>query len=73
MPYFVYRIRPFTQLDALATFESFPAASAAAKALRADPDEAGRGKIKVVFAKDGFEAEDLLSQVREPGPTLGDD
>ena len=72
MPYYVYRVRPFAQLDRLDEFPTFPLASAAAKGLRASQTPDAPGKIKVIFAANEFEAEDLLSQVREPGPS-GDD
>lgn len=76
MPYFVYRVRPYAQLDGLAHFDSFAEASRAAKALRSQSKaEAGaaRHRIKVIFAATALEAEDLLCEVREPGPVLGDD
>lgn len=72
MPYFVFNVKPFAQIDKLAEFVSFKEASAHAKALRAQPPTAGSGKIKVMFADKQQLAEDLLCQIREPGPT-GDD
>lgn len=69
MPYFVYRVRPFAQLDRLADFAAFKEASAHAKALRAAGAAAEGGRIKVIFAANPTEAEDLLCQIREPGPT----
>ncbi len=73
MPYFVYRIKPFTQLEEEARYESFAPASAHAKRLRAEglPDTE---RVKVIFAEDAFQAEDLLSQVRSrPAGPDGDD
>ncbi len=69
MPYYVYRVRPFAQLEQLADFVVFKDASAHAKALRAVADAPVDGKIKVIFAADPTQAEDLLCQIREPGPT----
>lgn len=71
MPYFIYRVKPFGQLEQLSAFETFPEASKHAKMLRltlATPTE----KVKVIFADDPLHAEDLLCQVRTAGPK-GDD
>jgi len=69
MPYFVYRVQPFAQLEKLAEFSAFKEASAHAKSLRiAQPG----ASIKVMFADTALQAEDLLLQVRERGPS-GDD
>ena len=72
MPYFVFNVKPFAQIDKLAEFASFKEASVHAKALRAQPPTGVDGKIKVMFADNEQLAEDLLCQIREPGPT-GDD
>lgn len=75
MPYYVFAVKPFAQLDKLAEFDSFKEASARAKGLRAAQDlDLGRDapRIKVMFAENQLAAEDLLLQVREAGPT-GDD
>jgi len=72
MPYFVFSVRPFAQIEKLAEFAAFKDASAHAKALRADKAVAGDVKVKVMFADNQQLAEDLLCQVREPGPA-GDD
>ena len=52
---------------------SFGEASARAKALRASPDRPADCTIKVIFAANEQEAEELLSQVRETAPGLVDD
>lgn len=64
MPYFVFAVKPFAQLDKLAEFDVFKEASAHAKALRAaqPPDDSAR--IKVIFAESQVEAVDLLNQLR---------
>ena len=72
MPYYIYRVKPFAQLEKLATFDAFTEASAQAKTLRAAQSTDTSGKIKVMFAEDELQAEDLLCQVRVPGPK-GDD
>jgi hypothetical protein len=70
MPYYVYRVFPFRRLERVEAAASFGAASARAKALRASPERPADCAIKVIFAADEHEAEDLLSQVREPAPGL---
>lgn len=72
MPYYIYRIQPLGVLCKLDQFERFAEASARAKALRADGTAGVPGKVKVMFAENELQAEDLLSQVREAGPS-GDD
>ena len=69
MPYYVYAVRPFAQLQPLAEFSTFAPASAHAKAQRAaTPPEPGL-RIRVMFAETALAAEDLLLAVREPGPS----
>ena len=72
MPYYIYLIKPLTPLDRLAEFATYNDASAHAKALRAQQTADAPGKIKIMFADHELQAEDLLSQVRTPGPK-GDD
>jgi hypothetical protein len=72
MPYFVFSVRPFAQIEKLAEFDGFKQASAHAKSLRAGQDGAADARVKVMFADNQQLAEDLLCQVREAGPT-GDD
>ena len=72
MPYYLYRILPLGVLRKLDEFERFADASARAKALRAADALGTAGKVKVMFAENELTAEDLLGQVREPGPS-GDD
>ena len=72
MPYYIYKIKPFSQFEKLAEFQAFKEASAHAKGLRAAHDGDLPGRIKVMFADDELQAEDLLCQTRTPGPK-GDD
>ena len=73
MPYFLYRVQPFAQLQSIAQYPSFPEASRAAKALRAaEPGQPGR-RVRVVFADNALAAEDLLLQVRDAPPGGDDD
>ncbi|MFZ9297663.1 MAG: hypothetical protein ACO24Y_04965 [Hylemonella sp.] len=69
MPYYIYRIKPFSILEMLGAHDAFAAASAQAKLLRAGLPADSPDRIKVMFADNPLQAEDLLSQVREPRPT----
>jgi hypothetical protein len=68
MPYFVFNVKPFAQIEKLAEFAAFREASAHAKALRAAQDVSA-GRIKVMFADNEQLAEDLLCQIRDPEPS----
>ena len=72
MPYYIYRVMPLGMVHKLSQFDGFREASAQAKRLRAADPPGAPGKVKVMFADNELQAEDLLSQVREAGPT-GDD
>lgn len=72
MPYYLYRVMPLGIVTKLDQFDRFGEASARAKALRAADPPGTPGKVKVMFADNELQAEDLLCQVREPGPS-GDD
>jgi hypothetical protein len=72
MPYFIYAVRPFAQLEQLGVSPTFPEASRQARSLRAsEPSGSGR-RIRIMFAEDALAAEDLLLQVRDAPPD-GDD
>ncbi len=73
MPYYIYEIveQPIRQLKKIGERPSFKEAGAEAKQLRAAGTYAGA--VKVVFAANELQAEDLLSQIREAPPLIGDD
>ncbi len=73
MPYFVYRIEtlPIKQLKKLDAFEAFRDASSYAKEVRSDLP--ANTLIKVIFAENELQAEDLLCTVREAKITGDDD
>lgn len=72
MPYYVYAVRPFAQLEQLGVHTAYRDASAQVKALRSAsrPDTATR--FRVMFAADALSAEDLLLAVRDPQPVADD-
>ena len=75
MPYFIYRVTefPVRQLEKLEQHDVYREASARAKQLRAELAEDSPAIIKMIHAESELQAEDLLNQVREPAPQLGDD
>jgi hypothetical protein len=73
MPYFVYKVFPFHRLERAAQFDAYRDASAAAKALRAEPGLAVDCKVRVMFAEDALTAELLLTEVHEPRPHIAED
>lgn len=72
MPYYIYRVKPFMQLEKLSEFDSFKEASAQAKILRTLEPIDPAIQIKVMFADNVLQAEELLCQPRVAGPK-GDD
>jgi len=73
MPYFVYKLMPFNMIEKLNQFDKFKDASNHAKALRKDvPADADYG-IKVIFAENELQAEDILNTPRGPGIMTGED
>lgn len=74
MPYFIYKVHaPLKNLEKVAQHASFKEASKAVKELRAAPGMAAGGMVRMIFAENELQAEDLLSQVRDPEPMVGDD
>lgn len=68
MPYFVYAVKPFAQLEQLAEFALYKDAASHARQLRAQQLQQDTARIRVIFAGTPLEAEDLLLQVRTPSP-----
>ncbi len=75
MPYYIYRIteRPLRMLEKLEQHEVYKEASARAKELRKAETTGAHGIIKMIHAENELQAEDLLNEIREPAPQLGDD
>jgi hypothetical protein len=64
LAYYIYRVFPFARLEKVTQFDAFKDASAEAKRLRATADKPADCRLKVIFAENELQAEDLLSQVR---------
>lgn len=75
MPYFIYRIteRPVKLLKNLEQHETYRNASVRVKELRAEQGADSSAIIKMIHAETELQAEDLLNEIRERQPELGDD
>lgn len=75
MPYYIYKLiqNPIVQMKKIEQHDEFRVASARAKELRRELALTEQCAVKMVLAENELVAEDLLSQVREPDPVLGDD
>lgn len=75
MAYFIYRITefPLRKLEMVEQHEAYREAKARVKQLREAQAENDPAFIRMIHAESELEAEDLLNQVREPLPQLGDD
>ncbi|MDZ4202378.1 MAG: hypothetical protein U1C96_09570 [Gallionella sp.] len=75
MAYFIYSVTefPIRQLQKLEQHEGYRDAAARVKQLRAELPEDSPAFVRMIHAETEFDAEDLLNQVREPQPELGDD
>ena len=75
MPYYIYHVTefPVRQLEKLEQYDKYKDASTRVKQLRAELTEGSPMTIRMIHAESELHAEDLLNQVREPVPELGDD
>ncbi len=75
MNYFIYRIteRPIRQLEKLEQRDTYRVASSRVKQLRNELPADSPATVTMIPAETELRAEDLLNQVREPVPELGDD
>lgn len=73
MPYYVFKVFAFRRLEKIDEFQAFKDASARAKALRREIVPGDDFQVKVIFADNELQAEDLLSQVREQPPMIAED
>ncbi len=75
MPYYIYQVTefPIRKLEKLEQHDVYREASARIKQLRTELTEGSPALIKMIHADSELQAEDLLNQVREPQPVLGDD
>ncbi len=75
MPYFVYRIRslgPVQRLEKLGVFDAYLRAAAECRRLRS-ADGGPAGQVRMIFAENELQAEELLSETRAPEQNIADD
>ena len=75
MNYFIFRIteRPIRQLEKLEQHDTYRSASARVRQLRSELPADSNTTVRTIHAETELHAEDLLNQIREPAPELGDD
>ncbi|MGA7799566.1 MAG: hypothetical protein WCC36_02035 [Gammaproteobacteria bacterium] len=74
MPYFVYKIGRLNVLEQLGVAQSFKEAKVKATELRTTMEADSADTVRIIFAANELEAEDLLSRPAQPRPmTMGDD
>jgi tRNA U34 5-methylaminomethyl-2-thiouridine-forming methyltransferase MnmC len=75
MPYYIYKIFefPMKRVEKIEQHEVYKQGSERSKLLRRDLALSEQCNVKMVFAENELQAEELLMQVREPLPELGDD
>ncbi len=72
MPYFIYRISPERKLNLVESFDRYQDAKRAVTALRVAQESDDADRVKMIFAKDSREAEELLTVKRERQPSEDD-
>lgn len=72
MPYFIYRISLERKLNLVESFDRYQDAKRAVTALRVAQESDDADRVKMIFAKDSREAEELLTVKRERQPSEDD-
>ena len=75
MPYYIYRIvtlGPVRRLEELGEQSAYREAADLVKRLRAE-SVGEPGTVRMIFAQNRLQAEELLSETRPPEPLVGDD
>ena len=75
MPYYIYKIFefPMKRLEKIEQHDIYKQGGDRSKVLRKELALTEQCNVKMVFAENELQAEELLMQVREPLPELGDD
>jgi hypothetical protein len=75
MPFFVYRVTvlgPVRRLESLGAFAAYSSAAAECRRLRGGGEGAG-ARVRLIFAENELQAEELLSEARAAEPNIADD
>lgn len=75
MPYYIYKIFefPMKRVEKIEQHDVYKQGAERSKFLRKELALTEQCNVKMIFAENELQAEDLLMQVREPLPELGDD
>lgn len=75
MPYYIYKIFefPMKRVEKIEQHDVYRLGADRSKILRKELALSEQCNVKMVFAENELQAEELLMQVREPQPELGDD
>ena len=75
MPYYIYKVFefPMKRVEKIEQHEIYRQGADRSKLLRREIALTEQCNVKMIFAENELQAEDLLMQVREPAPELGDD
>lgn len=75
MPYYVYKVFdfPLKRVEKIEQHEKYKEGAERSKFLRRELALSEKCNVKMIFAENELQAEELLMQVREPAPELGDD
>jgi hypothetical protein len=75
MPYYIYKVFefPMKRLEKIEQYDKYKVGAERSKLLRKELALTEQCNVKMIFAENELQAEELLLQVREPAPELGDD
>jgi hypothetical protein len=75
MPYYIYKVFdfPLKRVEKIEQHEIYKQGAERSKVLRRELAITEQCNVKMMFADNELQAEELLLQVREPAPELGDD
>ena len=75
MPYYIYKVFdfPLKRVEKIEQYDVFRQGADRSKVLRRELALSEKCNVKMMFAENELQAEELLMQVREPAPELGDD
>ncbi len=74
MPYYIYKVFefPMKRVEKIEQHDIYREGTARSKTLRRDLALTERCNVKLIYAENELEAEDLLLQDRGPAPIVGD-
>lgn len=75
MPYYIYKVFdfPLRRVEKIEQHDIYKQSAERSKELRRELALTERCNVKMIFAETELQAEELLMEVREPAPELGDD